>query len=297
MDDPMVSHFASRTMWVLWLTLITMVAEIVCGIWFGSMALTADGWHMGSHAGAMFVAWLTYRLTQSKRMNQKLTFGAGKMIALGGFTSAIALGAVAVGVLIESTLRLFQSPTIQFDEAIGVAVAGLIVNLVSAKLLHHEHHHDHDHDESDGHDHHHHSDNNIRSAYFHVLADALTSVLAIAALLCGKYYGWNFLDAAVGVLGGFVILNWSYGLIKDSGAELLDARMGLETEEKLRKAVEGAGSQAIDLHVWRLGPRRLAAEVVIQTSQLRGAEHYRVAILKAVAVNHLVVEERLVPNA
>ena len=213
---------------VMLLTAVTMVAEIVAGTLFGSMALLADGWHMATHVAAFGITVFAYQYARSHATDPKYTFGTGKVSVLGGFASAIALAVVALIMAVESVVRLFQPQAIQFNEAIGVAIIGLTVNLASAWLLqdHHDHHHDHHH--QDHHDHHHdrddhdHQDHNLRAAYLHVLADALTSVFAIVALFSGKLFGWVWMDAVMGLVGAGVIAKWSYGLVRDTGLILVD---------------------------------------------------------------------------
>ena len=209
---------------VFWLTTVVMVLEIAAGTWSGSMALLADGWHMGTHAAAFCITLFAYRYARKHANNERFSFGTGKVSVLGGYTSAIALGIVALLMFAESVHRLFNPESIQFNEAIIVAVIGLAVNVASMFLLgdhHHDHSHGHDHAHHHGHDHHHH-DHNLRAAYLHVLADALTSVLAIAALILGKLYGWNWLDAAMGIVGAVVISKWTMNLIKQTSPILLD---------------------------------------------------------------------------
>ena len=235
-----------RTWLVVGLTAVTMVAEIVAGTMFGSMALTADGWHMSTHAAALAIAALAYRFASRHARDERFSFGTGKLGELAAFTSAIILALIAGLIGYESTVRLFQPVAIRFDEAAIVAVVGLIVNLASAWLLwdqghrHHEHPHDHD--------------NNFRAAFTHVVADALTSVLAIVALLGGRFYGWEWLDAAIGIVGALVILRWSYGLVVSSGKTLLDIVPDTDLAERIRERLEIKGDRLADLHLWRLGP-------------------------------------------
>ena len=203
-----------RTWYVLMLTLSAMFAEIIAATLFGSMALLADGWHMGTHAAAFCITLFAYRYAKKHAQSGKYSFGAGKVSVLGGFTSAIALGIVAIAMFVESIHRLFNPETIQFNEAIMVAILGLTVNVASIFLLHDDHHHHHH--EHDHHDHHHHHDHNLKAAYMHVLADTLTSVLAIVALFVGKYLGWHWLDAAMGIVGGLVIGKWTWGLLQQT---------------------------------------------------------------------------------
>lgn len=276
---------ARKTLWVVWLTAVTMVVEIVAGWTTGSMALLADGFHMATHAGALAVAAAAYGYARRHARNPRYTFGTGKVGDLSGFASALLLAVTALFIAVESGMRLFQPVNVAFGEATLVAVIGLIINLVSALLLGHDHSHDHGGHDDDGQAHGH-ADNNLRAAYIHVLTDALTSVLAIAALLAGRYLGWLWLDPAVGLLGAVVIARWAWGLMKDTAAILLDtaepARMA-----RVREVVEGQGAQIRDLHVWRIGPHAHAAIVSLSpgadpvairrsVSALPGMEHVTV---------------------
>jgi cation diffusion facilitator family transporter len=260
---------ARRTLLVVGITAVMMVGEIVAGTIFNSMALLADGFHMATHAGALAVAAGAYAFAKKHARTGRYTFGTGKVGELAGFASALVLGVVALGIVWESVIRLLEPKSVAFGEATIVAVIGLGVNLVSALLLSggrhhhgHDHHHDHDHD----HDHAegargHSQDNNLRAAFVHVLADALTSVLAIAALLAGRFLGWTWLDAAMGIVGAAVIATWSWNLMRDTGAVLLD-RADDHLEAEVRREVEGpGGAQITDLHVWRVGPGAHAAIV------------------------------------
>lgn len=251
---------ARRTLWVVLLTAIMMAAEIAAGLAFNSMALLADGFHMATHAGALGIAALAYRYAKRHATSGRYSFGTGKVGDLAGFASALVLGIVALGIAWESVARLLDPTPVAFGEATVVAVVGLVVNIVSALLLGHGHSHDHAHDHAhDGHEH----DNNMRSAYLHVIADALTSVLAIAALLGGRYLGWAWLDPAMGVAGSIVIAVWSWSLMRDTATVLLDATdPALEAE--IRTAIEGPGDATIlDLHVWRVGPAAHSAIVSV----------------------------------
>ena len=253
---------ARRTRWVVALTLVTMAVEIAAGYVFGSMALLADGFHMATHAGALAVAAAAYAYARRNAADPKFSFGTGKVGDLAGFASALLLALAALGIGGESVVRLLNPGHVAFEEAAIVAVLGLVVNIVSAVLLwdnqHHQHGHGH---EEDGHTHAH--DNNLRAAYVHVLADALTSVLAIAALLAGRYLGWVWLDAAVGILGAAIILRWSWSLMRDTASVLLDT-IDAPLLAEVRKRVEGPGDvRIIDLHVWRVGPGAFAAIVSV----------------------------------
>ncbi|WP_404476353.1 CDF family Co(II)/Ni(II) efflux transporter DmeF [Novosphingobium sp. BL-52-GroH] len=272
---------ARRTGWVVALTAAMMLGEIVAGYATGSMALLADGFHMATHAGALTVAAMAYAYARRHTNDPAFSFGTGKVGDLAGFASALVLAVFAIGIGVESVKRLLEPGTVAFGEATIVAVAGLAVNIVSALLLagdhhhgHHGHRHGHDH-----HDHHHHAhgDNNLRSAYLHVLADALTSVLAIAALLCGRYLGWTWLDPAMGIVGAVVIARWSWSLMTDTAGVLLD-RTDRHVAQEVREAIEGPGDAKItDLHVWRVGPDAHAAIIAADTSRDQAELRHRLA--------------------
>ena len=270
-----------RTSWVVWLTAVMMVVEIAAGYVTGSMALLADGFHMATHAGALGVAVLAYRYAKQHVTNPRYTFGTGKVGDLAGFASAVALAIFALGIAYESVARLIQPIGVDFADATLVAVVGLIVNIVSAFLLMGGNGHGHNHSHA-GHDHHGHShgtDNNMRAAYMHVLADALTSVLAIVALLAGRYLGWIWLDPVIGLLGAIVIIRWSWSLMRDTSAILLDtAEPQLAAE--IRSTVEGPGDATVtDLHVWQIGPSAHAAIVDYSGSASSEAVRQRLAAL------------------
>ncbi|MCL6653996.1 cation transporter [Agrobacterium rubi] len=295
-----------RRVWaVIGLTTAMMVAEIAAGSWFGSMALTADGWHMATHAGAMLISALAYLYARRQIKNARFTFGTGKFGDLAGFASAVVLGVAAIMIAWESLLRFFAPVEIDFNQAIAVAAIGLVVNIVSAWLLkddhHHHHHHDHDHGHDHGshahhgdhahHDHHGSKDNNLRSAYLHVLADALTSVLAIVALLLGKWNGWTFLDPAMGIVGGIVIARWSWGLLRSTGAVLVDAvpqAQGLSSQ--IRSRLETPEEKITDLHVWQVGPGHHAAIVSIKSPSPQAPSFYREKLEAITELSHITVE-------
>jgi cation diffusion facilitator family transporter len=281
-----------RTRWVVLLTVVMMVVEIVAGTTFRSMALLADGWHMGTHAAALGVAVFAYTYARRHAADTRFTFGTGKVGALGGFGSAVGLAVVALIILGESVLRLAKPAAIRFDEAIAVAVVGLLVNVVSALLLRGRHAHQHDHPAPDGPaDDVRHHDHNLRGAYLHVLADALTSVLAILALLAGKSLGWAFMDPVMGIVGGLVIARWSYGLLRDTGAVLLDGEVPQERRRLIHTAIETQDDARVaDLHVWRVGPEHLAAIVSVVTHTPRPPEHYKRLLSKQTDLVHLTVE-------
>jgi cation diffusion facilitator family transporter len=245
----------SRARLVTVLTAAFMGVEIVAGLWFGSMALLADGVHMATHVGALGLAAAAYWLARRHANDRRFSFGSGKFGDLAAFASAIVLGLLSVGVAIESLRRLFEPVSVRYGEALVIAVIGLLVNIASAALLHepHEHHHDHDHDHD--HHHHHHRDNNLRAAYLHVVADAATSVLAIVALASGLLLGIAWPDPFVGLVGAAVIASWSYGLIRDSALVLLDAEDDPHMADDIRALVERElPGKVFDLHLWRLGP-------------------------------------------
>jgi len=275
-----------RTRWVIGLTLTMMVAEIAGGIVFGSMALLADGWHMGTHAAALGITVFAYSYARKHAADPRYSFGTGKVGALGGFASAVGLAVIAVLVFGESALRFVSPVGIRFDEAIFVAFVGLTVNLGSAWMLRGDDHHDHGHDH--GHQHH---DHNLRAAYLHVLADALTSVLAIVALVTGKHLGWLWMDPMMGIVGSLVIARWSWGLLRDTGGVLLDAEVAPERTAQIRAALEAeADTRVADLHVWRVGPRHFAVIVSVVTHSARPPEHYRGLLAGAPDLAHITVE-------
>ncbi|QAX85636.1 cation transporter [Pseudomonas sp. DTU12.3] len=283
---------ARRTLWVVVLTFVMMIAEIAAGYVTGSMALLADGFHMATHAGALGIAAAAYGFARRNANNRRYSFGTGKVGDLAGFASAMILGLVSLGIAGESALRLFQPTTVAFGEATVIAIVGLAVNLISAVLLMGQHGHDHGHSHDHGDGHHHHHDNNLRSAYVHVLADALTSVLAIAALLAGRYLGWVWLDPAMGIVGAIVIAKWAYNLMRDSAAVLLDA-----TDEpvaaEIRQLLETSDDVRIsDLHVWQVGPQARAAIVSVVAAAGVTAEAIRERLAPVHELSHLTIELR-----
>lgn len=279
-----------RTWLVIAITTTMMVVEITAGTLFGSMALVADGWHMSTHAAAMLIAALAYYYARRNAGNPRFTFGTGKLGELTGFASAVLLGLIALLIGWESLQRLYNPVEISFAQAIMVAILGLLVNLLCAWLLRDDHAHHH------GHDHHHHEeghsrDNNLRAAYLHVLADALTSVLAIVALIAGSLYGWNWMDPIMGIIGGLVIARWSWGLIRDTGGVLLDYMPESETlPGEIRAAVETERDAITDLHVWQLGPGHRGAIVSIRSDQPLAPARYREKLAHLSQLSHLTVE-------
>ncbi|GAB6403974.1 CDF family Co(II)/Ni(II) efflux transporter DmeF [Pseudomonas sp. MHK4] len=283
---------AKRTLWVVALTLVMMVGEITAGYITGSMALLADGFHMATHAGALGIAAAAYGYAKRHASSKRYSFGTGKVGDLGGFASALILGVVSLVIGVESVMRLLQPTEVQFGTATLIAIVGLIVNIVSALLLGHGHSHDHDRDR-DHHGHGHHgNDNNLKSAYFHVLADALTSVLAIAALLAGRYLGWVWLDPVMGIVGAIVIARWAWSLMGITASVLLD-QTDEHVAEEIRELVERLGDATItDLHVWRVGPEAHAAIVSVIGQASANAESIRERLKTVHEVSHLTVEFR-----
>lgn len=278
-----------RTLYVLLLTLITMAAEISAGSIYGSMALLADGWHMGTHAAAFCITLFTFRYARKHQDSRQYTFGTGKVGVLGGYTSAIGLGLVALFMFGESLHRLFNPLSIQFNEAIVVAVIGLLVNVASMFLLHdhhdhHDHHHQHDHDHEHVHDH------NLTAAYMHVLADALTSLLAIAALIVGKYLGWVWLDPIMGIVGALVITKWAVGLMKQTAPILLDAHIERNYEQKLLTKLAQSGGEVMDIHMWKVSSSHYAATIRLNSEANKDAAYFRQQLAEFDKLHHLTLE-------
>lgn len=269
---------------VMWLTLVTMLVEIVAGYLSNSMALLADGWHMSSHAVAIGLSMLAYMASRRYARDHRFAFGTWKIEILGGFASALFLVGVAILMVTGSIERLLSPRPIHFVEAIAVAVLGLVVNLASAYILHgahdhgHAHHHEHDHVHPDhAHSNHSHSDHghephdlNLRSAYLHVVTDAATSVLAIVALLGGMIFGWNWLDPVMGIVGAGVIVVWAAGLLRDTGRILLDAEMDHPVVDEIREVIQqldGSGTTALaDLHAWRVARGKYVCILSLDTT-------------------------------
>lgn len=279
-----------RTWFVIALTATMMIVEIVAGSIFGSMALLADGFHMATHAGALTITALAYYFSRRHAQDARFSFGTGKLGDLAGFASAITLAIIALIIGYESLVRLANPVSIKFDAAISVAVIGLIVNLVSAALLHSEGHHHHDHHHDDHGHAHDHRDHNLRSAYFHVLADALTSVLAIVALAVGWVYGWIFMDPLMGIVGALVIARWSWGLIRDTGAILLDTVPDQKLASDIHQILETKGDRVSDLHLWRVGPGHLAAIVSIVSDNSLEPDEYKDKLTGYLQLSHITVE-------
>jgi cation diffusion facilitator family transporter len=284
-----------RTWFVVALTVAMMVGEIVAGSLFGSMALLADGWHMATHAAALGIAALAYLFARRQAHNSRFTFGTGKFGDLAAFSSAIILAIIAVQIAYESAIRLAYPVPIAFGEAIPIAALGLVVNLVSAWLLHgggdhgHDHRHDHDHEDAHHHGHHHH-DNNLRAAYVHVLADAATSVLAIGALVLAMVSQWVWVDPAVGIVGSLVIASWAVGLIRASGAVLLDMNADQNLEAVIRRRLQTRGDRVTDLHLWQVGPGHRAAVISVVSDNPLPPSTYKRRLGGLLGLNHVTIE-------
>lgn len=279
-----------RTWGVVALTLAMMAVELAAGMAFGSMALLADGWHMGTHAAALGVAAFAYAYTRRHADDSSYSFGTGKVGALGGFASATGLVVVAILIFAESAQRLASPVAIRFDEAIAVACLGLAVNLACALLLREE-------PDAAGFAEHPHHDHNLRGAYLHVLADALTSGLAIAALTTGKLLGWTWMDPITGLVGSVVIARWSYALVRDTSRVLLDAELSAERGAAIRESIESdADTRVADLHVWRVGPRHLAAALSLVAQHPRAPDHYKQLLAGQPDLVHLTVEVHQCPD-
>ncbi|MEP7067976.1 MAG: CDF family Co(II)/Ni(II) efflux transporter DmeF [Usitatibacter sp.] len=295
---------AERRTWiVVAITAVTMVAEIVAGYITGSMALLADGWHMATHVVALSIAGFAYLLARRWSKDERFAFGTWKIEVLGAFSSALLLSVVALAMIFESVRRLVEPEPISFLPALVVAAIGLAVNLASAWVLGgdshgHEHHHGHhdDHDAHEVHRHGHH-DLNLRSAYMHVLADAFTSVLAIAALAAGLWLGWSWLDPMMGVVGAGVILWWSKGLLADSARVLLDREMEEPLVRVIREAIEVDGDAEIaDLHVWRVGRESHAAVLTVVAHAPLPPAAYRERLAGIPSLMHVSVEVNRCPH-
>ena len=295
-----------RTLYVVLLTAVMMVGELIVGFLTGSVALKADGWHMGTHVGALGLTLVAYWYARKHAGSDTFSFGTGKVYALAGYTSGIVLVIVAVFLAVEGIEKLVEQPKVDYDEALPIAALGLVVNLVSAWLLgtrhHYGHGHSHGHDHGHGHDHDHAPakkqkpeagsiDFNMRAAYIHIVADALTSVLAIVALALGKYANLWFFDPAMGLVGGVVITAWSISLCRQASRQLLDVVSSPKHEDVVRRQLEAIDDVKVaDLHVWELGPGRRSCIVSVVTATPRELAYYRDAVLAALPVAHLTIE-------
>jgi cation diffusion facilitator family transporter len=296
-----------RTWWVIWLCGGMMVAEIAGGLLFGSIALVADGLHMSTHAGALLLAALAYRYARKHASDPRFSFGTGKFGDLAGFASAIVLAMIAVLIGYEAIHRVFSPVTINFSSVIPIACLGLGVNVASALLLagghHHEHGHGHTHDDHghgcEEHDHAgvaEHRDNNMRAAVVHVIADAAVSIMVIVGLLLAKTFDWPWMDPLVGIVGSFVIASWAFGLIRDTGAILLDMTANPGMAKKLQEEIEADGDAVSDLHLWRLGPGHLGAIISLRTENPHELAFYRAKLARFRSLSHVTIEVEHVPR-
>ena len=278
-----------RTWLVVALTAAMMVVEIVGGTIYGSMAVVADGWHMSTHAGALAIAAFAYRYARGHAGDARFSFGTGKVGELAGYSSALILAVISLLIGYQSVTRLFSPVAISFDQATLIAAIGLGVNLASAWLLNegHEHGPEHDHDHDHGH---HYHDHNLRAAYLHVLADALTSVLAIAALLTGRFFGWTWMDPVMGIVGALVIAHWSLRLLRNSGAVLLDTVVDSQLAARIRSKLEVEGDRISDLHLWRVGPGHAALIASIVSDEPRSPEYYKARLADLASLSHITIE-------
>lgn len=296
-DHVFAGHHAEeserRTWYVVALTAVTMIAEIIGGWWTGSMALLADGWHMGSHVAALGLAGFAYHFARTHAADRRFSMGTGKVGSLTGFTSALLLGMVALLMVWESAHRLLDPVIIDYRSAIIVTVIGLAVNVASAFLLGgHEHHHHDEHEHEHDHDHHdHHHDHNLRAAYVHVITDALTSVLALVALAGGLWLGLAWLDPLMGIVGAAVILWWAAGLVRQSSRVLLDMEANPAVAQQIRQRIESdADNRVVDLHLWQVGTGHLALIVSLATHFPRPPAHYRSLLGDLPALSHCTFE-------
>jgi cation diffusion facilitator family transporter len=280
---------------VVLLTMTMMIVEIVAGWMFNSMALFADGWHMSTHAAALAISWGAFVLARRHTIDRRFIFGTWKIEVLGGFVSAILLGLVGLAMTGMSVHRLFSPVTIQFNQAIFVAVIGLIVNLLSIMLLDdHTHEHEHGHHHNHPHDHDEqgvHNNLNLRAAYLHVIADALTSVLAIVALLGGKFFNWNWLDPIMGIVGAVMIIRWTYILLTETGTILLDRETHDGLTLNIQKALEcDSDTRISDLHVWKVGQDKYACIVALVATHPNKVEEYKAILRQFESLVHITVE-------
>jgi cation diffusion facilitator family transporter len=286
-----------RTWFVVALTAATMVAEIAGGSLFGSMAVVADGFHMSTHVAALAIAALAYRFARRHAADARFSFGTGKLGELAAFSSALILLLIAVLIAYESVVRFLNPIAIKYDEAIAIACIGLAVNLASAWLLAVDsHHHGHAHDDGDDHHHHHSHDHNIRAAYVHVLADAVTSVLAIGGLLMGRFYGLVWMDALVGIVGAGVIISWAVGLLRSSGAVLLDIVPSRGLADRVRSRLEVEGDRVADLHLWQLGPGHAGLIAAVVSERPQPPQAYKARLADIGGLSHVTIEVHPCPD-
>ena len=282
-----------RTLWVIVITATMMVVEITTGLAYGSMALLADGLHMGSHTAALGITTIAYIYTRRCATDSRFCFGTGKVNAFAGYTSAVLLALFALLMAWESITRLYNPVDIAFNQAIVVAILGLVVNGASMLMLGDDHHnHDHGLPHSNPHHHDHtHADHNLQAAYLHVLADALTSLLAIFALLAGKFLGLNWMDPAMGIVGAILVARWSLGLIRDTSGVLLDHQAPGAILKQTRNAIEGVDDNRVaDLHIWSIGPGIYSATIAVVSDMPKPPEHYKILIPKELGIVHTIVE-------
>ncbi|HON56401.1 MAG TPA: CDF family Co(II)/Ni(II) efflux transporter DmeF [bacterium] len=281
-----------KTLIVIIITLITMFFEIFAGWFYNSMALFADGWHMSTHATALFISYIAYVLTRRLSSDERFTFGTWKIEILGAYTSAIILGIVGLFMFYISIERILKPMNIYYNQALLVAVIGLLVNIICAVILTRKHNHTNKDEHANEHTHSHHSDLNLRSVYFHVIADALTSVLAIIALLIAKYYNLNIFDPLMGLVGGILILRWAYYLLRDTSNILLDREMDTSIVKEIKDAIENDGDSRIsDIHVWRVGEKKYACLLSIVSMHDYTIEDYRFRLKKFGELVHLNIEK------
>ena len=280
-----------KTLRVIILTATTMALEITTGFLTGSMALLADGWHMATHAFALGITYFAYVMARRFANAPQFTFGTGKFGVLAGYTSTLFLSATALYMIIESIGRFITPVQIAFNEAIVVAVFGLAVNVASIWILGDDHNHDHHHHDHDAHQHEHEHDHNLRSAYLHVVTDALTSVLAIVALIFGKFFGWNFLDPVMGIVGGILIGKWAWGLLKSTALILLDGSVDTQLRQEIQACMEADGDSVVaDLHLWPLDANTLAAAITVVTREQRTPAEYCARLAHLTKVQHCTIE-------
>jgi cation diffusion facilitator family transporter len=280
-----------RTWLVVGLTAAMMVVEIAGGAIYGSMALVADGWHMSTHAAALSIAALAYAYARRHAKNPRFAFGTGKVGELAGFASAIILALVALMIGYESVTRILRPVAIDYDEALLIAALGLAVNLVSAWLLGDDGHAHGDEEEA-----HHHHDHNHRAAYLHVLADAITSVLAIGGLLAARFFSWVWIDPVIGIIGSLVIAAWAWGLIRSSAAVLLDFVPAPKIADLVRERLEVEGDRLADLHLWRIGPGHIAVVAAVVSDRPQRPDAYKARLWDVAGISHVTVEVHRCPG-